>query len=157
MQELFVASGVLGLRPPVPDPYDHSHLTMELSHSQLSAFGQFASVSPQQVWDGVVVRAVHGERVTLGLVELAPNSVVPEHSHANEQMGVLVKGSFRSFRVGDESREIRPGDTWRILGGVPHEVETGPDGALVVELWSPPREDWEQFKREEPRPTGWPD
>ena len=130
---------------------------MELSHSQLSAFGQFASVSPQKIWEGVVVRAVHGERVTLGLLELAPNSIVPEHSHPNEQMGVLVRGSFKRFQVADESREIRPGDTWRILGGVPHEVETGPEGALVVELWSPPREDWEQFEREEPRPTGWPE
>ena len=92
---------------------------MELSHSQLSAFGRFASVSPQKIWEGVVVRAVHGERVTLGLVELAPNSVVPEHTHPNEQIGVLVRGSFKRFRVGDESREISPGDTWRILGRRP--------------------------------------
>lgn len=127
---------------------------MELSHSSSSAFRQFATVSPQRIWAGVVVRALHGERATLGLVELAPNSVVPEHSHPNEQMGVLVRGSFRRFRIGGESRKIDPGDTWRILGGVPHEVETGPDGALVLELWS--REDWAQFEHEEPRPTGWP-
>lgn len=129
---------------------------MELSHSS-SAFGQFASLPPQRIWDGVVVRALHGERVTLGLVELAPNSVVPEHSHSNEQMGVLVRGSFMRFRIGGESREVRPGDTWRILGGVSHEVEAGPEGALVVELWSPPRGDWENAERDEPRPTGWPD
>ena len=141
----------------MPDPYDQSHLTMELSHAQQSAFGQFASVSPQTIWDGVVVRALHGERVTLGLVELAPNSVVPEHSHPNEQIGVLVRGSFKRFRIGDEAREIGPGETWRIHGGVPHEVETGSEGALAVELWSPPREDWEQFEREAPRPTGWPE
>lgn len=121
-----------------------------------SAFDRFALMSPQEIWDGVVIRALHGERVTLGLVELAPNSVVPEHSHPNEQIGVLVRGSFARCRIGDEEREIRPGDTWRILGGVPHEVETGPEGALVVELWSPPREDWEQFERLEPRPPGWP-
>lgn len=121
-----------------------------------SAFDQFALIAPQEIWDGVVIRALHGERVTFGLVELAPNSVVPEHSHPNEQIGVLVRGSFTRFRIGEESREIHPGDTWRILGGVPHEVETGPDGALVVELWSPPREDWEQFERLAPRSPGWP-
>lgn len=122
-----------------------------------SAFDRFALIAPQEIWDGVVIRALHGERVTLGLVELAPNSVVPEHSHPNEQIGVLVRGSFARFRIGEESREIHPGDTWRILGGVPHEVETGPEGALVVELWSPPREDWEQFERLEPRSPDWPD
>jgi len=129
---------------------------MGLSHAYPDAFGQFASFPRQTIWDGVVVRALHGEHATLALVELAPNSVVPEHSHPNEQVGVLVRGSIKRFRIGGESREIQPGDTWRIRGGVPHEVETGPEGALAVELWSPPREDWEQLEREEPRPTGWP-
>jgi quercetin dioxygenase-like cupin family protein len=129
---------------------------MEVSHSPSAAFAQFAAIPPQQIWEGVVVRALHGEQATLGLVELAPNSVVPEHTHPNEQMGVLVRGSFSRFRIAGESQEIRPGDTWRIPGGVPHEVETGPEGALVVELWSPPRRDWEEFEHMEPRPADWP-
>jgi unsaturated pyranuronate lyase len=129
---------------------------MGLSDTFPDVFGRFASLPRQTIWDGVVVRALHGERTTLGLVELAPNSVVPEHSHPNEQMGVLVRGSFKRLRIGEESREVQPGDTWRIGGGVPHEVESGPEGALAVELWSPAREDWEQFEPEEPRPTGWP-
>ena len=91
----------------------------------------------------------------MALIELAPNSHVPDHRHANEQFGVLVRGSFR-LRVGEETREIKPGGTWRILADVPHEVDTGPDGALAVEIWSPPREDWKEIEREEPRPPGWP-
>lgn len=102
-----------------------------------SPFADIGDVSPQQIWDGVVARALHGERVTLALIELAANSVVPEHSHANEQVEILVRGSFR-FRVGDDTEAIGPGGTWRIRGGVPHEVEVGPDGAVVVEIWSPP-------------------
>ena len=100
-------------------------------------FIDIGDVPPQQSWEGVVACALHSERVTLALIELAANSVVPEHSHANEQVGILVRGSFR-FRVGDDTETIGSGGTWRIPGGVPHEVEVGPDGAVVVEIWSPP-------------------
>jgi quercetin dioxygenase-like cupin family protein len=120
------------------------------------SFGDLASIAPQQIWDSVVVRPVHGDRVTMALVELAPNSHVPEHHHANEQLGVLIRGSMR-MRVGEETRELAPGDTWRIPGDVPHEADTGPDGALALEMWSPPREDWAAFEPKQPRPPGWPD
>lgn len=120
------------------------------------SFGDLASTAPQQIWDGVVVRAVHGEQMTMALVELAPNSHVPDHHHVSEQVGVLVRGSMR-LRVDGESRELSPGDTWRISSDIPHEAHAGPDGALAVEIWSPPREDWDAFEGEEPRPPGWPD
>jgi quercetin dioxygenase-like cupin family protein len=122
----------------------------------VSAFADIGAIAPQQIWDGVVARAVHGERLTMGLIDLAPNSLVPEHSHANEQVGILVRGSFR-FRVGDETREVEPGGTWRILADVPHEVETGSEGALVIEIWSPPREDWKGLERQELRSPHWPE
>jgi quercetin dioxygenase-like cupin family protein len=122
----------------------------------VATFEDLASIAPQEIWEGVVARPVHGEQVTLALIELAPNSHVPDHRHVNEQVGVLVRGSFR-LRIGEDTREIEPGGTWRIPADQPHEVEVGPDGALAVEVWSPPREDWEQVERQPPRPPGWPD
>jgi quercetin dioxygenase-like cupin family protein len=122
----------------------------------VATFDDIASIAPQEIWEGVVVRAVHGDSTTMALIELAPNSHVPEHHHVNEQVGVLVRGSFR-LRVADETLEVRPGGTWLIPADVPHEVHTGPDGALALEVWSPPREDWQELEREEPRPPGWPD
>lgn len=122
----------------------------------MSAFADIATVSPQQIWGGVLGRVVHGERVTMGLIELDAGSVVPEHSHANEQVGILLHGSL-SFRVDDETRELGPGGTWRILADVPHEVQTGPDGAVLIEIFSPPRDDWENLERQEPRPPHWPE
>jgi quercetin dioxygenase-like cupin family protein len=121
----------------------------------VATFDDLASIAPQEIWEGVVVRPVHGEQVTLALVELAPNSRVPDHHHVNEQSGVLVRGSFR-LRVGEKTLEVKPGGTWRILADVPHEVHTGPDGALAIEVWSPPRQDWGQVERLEPRSAGWP-
>jgi quercetin dioxygenase-like cupin family protein len=120
-----------------------------------SPFSELGEIAPQQIWDGVVVRAVHGDRTTLGLIELAPGSLVPEHSHENEQMGVLVSGAVR-FRIGDETRDLGPGATWRIRANVPHEVEAGPEGAVVVELFTPWRSDWTALERLPVAPPPWP-
>jgi hypothetical protein len=40
---------------------------------------------------------------------------------------------------------------WVIPGNVPHDVLAGPDGAFLVELFAPPRTDWGQLERLEPR------
>jgi quercetin dioxygenase-like cupin family protein len=118
----------------------------------MSAFDGIDGLDHLRIWDGVTVQAVEGERTTLAVVDLEPGSSVPEHSHANEQLGVLIRGSMR-FRVGEESRELGPGDTWRILSQVPHEVTAGPDGALAVECFTPARDDWAGLARLEGRPA----
>jgi quercetin dioxygenase-like cupin family protein len=122
----------------------------------VSAFDEISSLEPQQIWDGIIGRSVHGERITLGVIELEANAVVPEHSHENEQLGIVVRGSVR-FRVGDESRELGPGGTWRIPANVPHEVSVGPEGAVVIDVFAPIRTDWQALDRLDPRQPIWPD
>jgi quercetin dioxygenase-like cupin family protein len=121
----------------------------------MSAFSDLDTVTAVQVWEGVVGRIVGGDRVTVAVIELDPGSVVPEHSHEHEQIGVCVAGSV-DFRVGDERREVGPGDTWWIPGGAPHEVRTGPDGAVVVETWAPKRDDWAGLERLDGVSSRWP-
>ncbi|HUZ84224.1 MAG TPA: cupin domain-containing protein [Gaiellales bacterium] len=118
----------------------------------MSAFGGTDRLEHLRVWNGVVAQAVEGERATLAVIDLEPGSAVPEHRHPNEQLGVLVRGSVR-FRVGDETRDLLPGGTWRILASVPHEVTAGPDGALAVECFAPARSDWAGLDRLPDRPA----
>ena len=120
----------------------------------MSAFAELRAIAPLRVWEGVVARVVESERVTLAVIELDPNSVVPEHRHENEQLGMVLAGSLR-FRIGDETRELEAGDTWCIPANLPHEVETGPDGAVVMDVFAPVREDWKTLDRVE-RPPRWP-
>jgi quercetin dioxygenase-like cupin family protein len=100
-----------------------------------------AEIDAIQVWEGVVARRVQGDRLTLAVVELAPNAVVPEHRHPHEQCGLVIEGEVR-FRIADEERELGPGGTWRILGDTPHGVVAGPEGAVVIDVFAPPRDDW---------------
>jgi quercetin dioxygenase-like cupin family protein len=122
----------------------------------VGAFEDIKAVGPLRIWDDVVAREIHGQQTTLALVELEPSALVPEHRHVSEQLGLVIRGSV-SFRVGDEETELGPGGTWNIPSDVPHEVRAGPDGAVVIDVFSPTREsDWRGFEREAPRPPAWP-
>jgi len=122
----------------------------------MSAFGDLGASDPLAIWDGVVAWPIEGGRETLAWIELEPDSVVPEHSHENEQVGVLLRGSF-TFRIGGEERELGPGETWAIPPNTPHDVVTGPDGATLVEVFVPGRADWSAHERvpgRRPHPLG---
>jgi quercetin dioxygenase-like cupin family protein len=121
----------------------------------LSVFDDVGELPRQQIWDGVVSRSIRSELLTLALVELEPNAAVPEHSHENEQVGLLIQGSL-TFTIGGETRALDPGGTWRILTNVPHSVTVGPDGASLVEVFAPARADWERLEQQAPAPGRWP-
>ena len=110
------------------------------------------------IWgDAVRARRVQGERITLAIVELAPNAVVPEHRHAAEQLGMVIRGRMH-FTVDGETRDLGPGGTWRILGDRPHDVVAGPEGAVVIDVFSPVRSDWDEKSVVEPAPAPrWPE
>ncbi len=114
------------------------------------------TIEPIDVWgEAVRARKVEGERITLAVVELAPGALVPEHRHEAEQLGIVIEGRVM-FTIEGETRELGPGGTWRILSDRPHEVQAGPDGAVVVDVFTPIRADWERFVPGRPRPTVWP-
>ena len=112
-------------------------------------------ISPIQVFDGVRVRRVQGELVTLAVVELDPHAVVPKHRHPSEQHGMVITGRM-DFQIGDERRILGPGGTWRIRADVPHEAHAGPDGAVVIDVFAPIRADWDTLPMGEPTAPAWP-
>ena len=96
-----------------------------------------------------------GERAMVVRIAIDKDAVVPIHTHPNEQIGYISSGKFR-FTIGDETRDVRTGGTWRILADVPHSVIVGPQGALIVEVFSPVRDAWSAIESQEPRPGRWP-
>jgi len=120
-----------------------------------SPFGSLEEFLPYAIWEGVSARVVNGERMTLASVDLGPNVAVPEHHHENEQLGFVIRGTLK-FRIADETRELKAGDTYAIPSHVPHQVIAGPDGCTVVDVFAPIRADWEQLPRLDRFPPDWP-
>ena len=115
-----------------------------------------ANVPVIDVWgDPVRARRIEGERVTLAVVELAPDSTVPGHRHENEQLGMVITGSV-TFTIGDETRQLGPGGTWRIPSDTPHGVSVGPQGAVVIDIFAPTRTDWDALPSNPATPPIWP-
>jgi unsaturated pyranuronate lyase len=120
----------------------------------MKSLRDIGEVRPVDIWNGVNARPIEGERITMAFVELEPNTRVPEHTHENEQVGIMLQGSG-TFRVGDETMEVRPGSTWRILSNVPHSLDVGPEGAVVIDIFAPLRADWRRFEPRDPAPSTW--
>jgi quercetin dioxygenase-like cupin family protein len=121
----------------------------------VKTFRAFSDLSPILLAEGLTARAVNGERITMALVDLEPNSKSPDHHHENEQLGFVVSGSIE-FRVGDDKRVLHAGDSYVIPSHVPHQAVAGAEGATVLDIFAPVRADWEKLERSDPAPGRWP-
>jgi hypothetical protein len=96
-----------------------------------------AGVPVIDVWgEAVRARRIEGERITLALIELAPDAIVPGHRHENEQLGMVITGSL-TLTVGDETRQLGPGGT----GGSVRHAAPGQrrTDAAIVDIFAPTR------------------
>ena len=89
---------------------------------------------------GVILIA--GERAMMMKLTIEPNVPTPPHSHPHEQMGHVLEGKGILY-AGDESVEVEAGTSFCIPPNVPHNFDaTGDRPAVLVEAFSPPREDY---------------
>ena len=79
----------------------------------------------------------------LSVVRVEPNAVGSIHSHPEEQWGVLLEGRCTRIQGGEEV-EASVGDFWHTPGGVSHGIRAGSDGALILDIFSPPRAEYKQ-------------
>jgi unsaturated pyranuronate lyase len=127
-----------------------------MSNVRESNLRDITDVPALDVWgETVQARVIVGENASLAVVELAPRAVVPEHRHEHEQLGLCIEGSI-TFTIDGERRELGPGGTWRITSNLAHGAVAGPDGAIVVDIFSPVRADWDALPRSMPRSARWP-
>ena len=107
----------------------------------LTTFRSLAEIPVTPIWQGLDARLIHGQNASFSVIEIAPGAVASEHRHPHEQIGMCLRGEL-TFTVDGETRTMRAGDTWCIAPGRVHAAVGGPDGAVVVEIWAPGREDF---------------
>lgn len=97
----------------------------------------------RKLGDGINTRIFAGQNVMLSVVRVAPHTSGTVHSHPEEQWGVLLQGECVRLQ-GDEELPMKEGDFWHTPGGVQHAIRTGEAGAIVLDIFSPPREEYKQ-------------
>ena len=70
--------------------------------------------------------------------------------------GWTAAGLARVIRSLPANRAGAPIETWSIPANVPHEVHVGPEGAVVIDVFVPPRDDWRDAEQVDARPPRWP-
>jgi quercetin dioxygenase-like cupin family protein len=98
-------------------------------------------MSRHHIFPGVTIQTCAAEKTMISLVDLEPNSVVDEHSHPHEQVGLVLQGRA-TFFIGGEQKTLQPGDRFRIPGNVPHRVVALDEPVRVVDFFYPVREDY---------------
>jgi quercetin dioxygenase-like cupin family protein len=77
----------------------------------------------------------------LSLAELEAGSVVEEHDHPHEQVGMVLQGRA-TFFIGGEQKTLQPGDFFRIPGGVRHKVVALDEPVKALDIFYPIREEY---------------
>jgi quercetin dioxygenase-like cupin family protein len=95
----------------------------------------------RQLADGIATRIFPGDEAMLSVVRCDPNTSGSLHSHPEEQWGVCLEGSGVRIQDGTET-PFKAGDFWRTPGGIEHSIRVGPDGAIVLDVFAPPREEY---------------
>ncbi len=83
---------------------------------------------------------VWGENTLMTEFLLERGSKLPPHSHLHEQTGYLVEGHL-TLTIGEDAREIFPGDSWAIPGNVVHFARVHQD-SKAIEIFSPVRTEY---------------
>ncbi len=107
------------------------------------SFHRWNDMPRERVTDEIERRVITGDRMMLAHVYLKKGSIVPRHSHENEQLTYILEGALR-FKIGPEGAEVivvRAGEVLVIPSNVPHEAEALED-TLDIDVFNPPRQDW---------------
>lgn len=97
----------------------------------------------EKVTDKIDRRLITCERMMFGHIYLKKGSVVPTHSHHNEQITYVLEGALH-FWLGENGEEeiiVRAGEVLTIPSNVVHRAEALED-TLDVDIFNPPRQDW---------------
>lgn len=106
-------------------------------------FVRFEDIRPFTLAHGVEGRPLFGEGAMLNLIEFEPGAVVPLHEHEHEQLGIVLRG-MQALVVDGEAHELGPLQGYVLPGGVPHSAYCGPEGATVLDVFRPVREDYRE-------------
>ena len=93
---------------------------------------------------GCRMRTPFGRNLMLSYLEMDDGAEVPLHSHPHEQGGILLKGTLE-LTIGDETRRVESGAMFLIPPEVPHRAVAVGGPAVVLDVFSPVREDYAEL------------
>ena len=102
----------------------------------------------EPIEEGVRGKFYFSDRMTLVYLEMVDAEKRPPyglHRHHHDQVVFVLEGRSR-VQIGDETREIGPGDVYVVASNVPHTLNALTDRVVLIEVFTPTREDFRHFQ-----------
>jgi quercetin dioxygenase-like cupin family protein len=93
-----------------------------------------------EIAEGVLMRAVTAQTMTVAHVRISAGSLLPEHSHPHEQVVNVIEGELE-LTVDAQPYSLIPGRVMVLPPDVPHSGRAVTD-CKVVDVFHPVREDF---------------
>ena len=104
---------------------------------------RWSEIPTEQVSPMLDRRLLTGDRVMLAHVHLEKGCIVPRHQHVHEQVTYILRGALK-FSLGEDEKQeqvVHADEVLHLPSNVWHKAEAL-DDTIVLDVFSPPREDW---------------
>ncbi len=101
---------------------------------------ELASLRTNLLIDGYLARFIHTEHMTFSFVDVIAGKSLPEHSHMNEQVSIMLEGTFELTLNGEPIR-FGPGEVIVIPSHAKHSGLAITD-CRILDVFYPVREDY---------------
>jgi len=117
-------------------------------------------IEDARVNDQITLRMFWGDNIMVTKWRMAPGTTLPMHDHVSEQVSIVQEGSVTMSFPDGETIRLRTGDMVVIPPSRPHGATVGPEGGVVIDIFSPIRNDliakWSGSFGQEPSGAGGP-
>lgn len=97
-------------------------------------------INPKTLTAGIIGKYVHGEKTTLGVVEIEKGSDMAAHSHPHEQITMVLEGHLE-MTIGNETINLFPGTIHVIPSNTVHSA-IAHTNCKLIDIFSPVREEY---------------
>ncbi|HEV8395757.1 MAG TPA: cupin domain-containing protein [Vicinamibacterales bacterium] len=107
----------------------------------------WASIPAERIAEGIERQLFWGDRVMVCRLRIAPHTVTAVHSHPHEQITMVERGRVRYIIEGQE-RVLEQGDMLHLPSGIVHGATMLDEEVVLVDIFSPLREDFLPVERD---------
>src|SRR6266567_4244278 len=101
----------------------------------------WSAIAVEHPAEGIERQMFVGEKMMICRFRFAPFLVTPKHSHAHEQMSLVISGRVRFFIEGKERIAV-PGDVLHFPSNCVHGATMMEDEVVLIDIFTPLREEF---------------
>lgn len=101
----------------------------------------WTTIPAERIAEGIDRQLFWGDRIMVCRLRIAPHTVTAVHSHPHEQITMVERGRVR-YTIEGQERILNQGDLLHLPSGISHGATMLDEEVVLVDIFSPLREDF---------------